>query len=39
MILFIIGFFAGSLTGMITMCLCIVAGKADRYEKEDQTNE
>ena len=38
MFLFIIGFLAGSLTGMLTMCLCIVAGKADRYE-EDQSNE
>ena len=38
MFLFIIGFLAGSLTGMLTMCLCVVAGKADRYE-EDQSNE
>lgn len=38
MFLFIIAFLAGSLTGMLTMCLCIVAGKADRYE-EDQSNE
>lgn len=34
----IIGFIAGSFTGMLTMCLCIIAGKADRYE-EDQSNE
>ena len=38
MFLFIIGFLAGSLAGMLTMCLCIIAGKADRYE-EDQSNE
>lgn len=39
MFLFIIGFFAGSFSGILTMCLCVAAGKADRYEMEDQTNE
>lgn len=36
---FLIGFIAGSFSGILTMCLCVAAGNADRYEKEDQTNE
>jgi hypothetical protein len=30
---FVIGFFVGSLFGMVSMCLCIAAGEADEREK------
>jgi hypothetical protein len=32
MVGFIIGMFVGSLFGVITMCLCIAAGEADKRE-------
>lgn len=31
---FLIGFITGSFSGILTMCLCIVAGKADRNDEE-----
>lgn len=31
---FIIGFLIGNFTGILTMCFCVAAGKADRNDEE-----
>ena len=36
---FFLGMLLGGITGVVTMCLCIVSGRASRYEEQEEQGQ